>query len=136
MSEVKHSPLPFTLVQFESWPFDIQVLGADKEPVLDIRRYAHGTGQKSIEDCMNGVGFSRDLIDRVIETNARQLATIEFIVTACNSHYVLTERIKALEEGLKRIVIWHHEACDKLPIGMQSRVHEMMATARTLLEKP
>ena len=78
----KHTPGPLFVRQPESFPFDIQIVGAKEDVVFFESRYSYSTKQETVEDVMRGYGFPLDQRDAVIAANERQLADMHLRAAA------------------------------------------------------
>jgi hypothetical protein len=70
------------VVQPEVYPFPILIQNPDGDTVLELRRYAHGTVQKTVADCMSAVGFKRDEREVIQEQLIGQVRMAELFADA------------------------------------------------------
>lgn len=98
------------LVEPEQWPWDLLVMRGEEE-ILRMKRHAHSTDQKSLSDCLAGVGFDpRAEIpdfrrDAVVAALATQRANA-LLIAAAPDLYEALEMVRDADEDCKR---------DKLP---------------------
>ncbi len=91
------------LVQPEKWPFDIKIMDGDQE-VLDWRRHAYGSDNKTLDGVMNGRSFKYNQREEVIALNARQLEYAELFAAApetATERDQLRDKCERLREALK-----------------------------------
>jgi hypothetical protein len=72
--EPKFTKGPLHVEQQPSWPYRIDIVTTDGEIVESHDRVASSTRQKSLADCMAGVGFRGDERDEVVARMQRQMA--------------------------------------------------------------
>ena len=89
----------WSLVVGEAFPWNLYVTEGERI-VLTMQRAAFSTAQKSVDDCMAGVGFPRDQRDYAVAQNARQMEDAAFIVLAVNAHQALVEALEACRAQL------------------------------------
>lgn len=75
------------IVQENKFPFDIVIMDGE-EVYLTERRYAWSSSQKTVQECLAGVGMG-DNKDDAIRGNAKQLEKFEEIVHAVNYYRTL-----------------------------------------------
>lgn len=52
----KHTPGPWALSEADEYPYDL-LIAAGGNQVLSMRRAAHASDQRSLADCLAGIGF-------------------------------------------------------------------------------
>jgi hypothetical protein len=72
MSESKHTPGPLTVKVNDKWPYNIETFNAAGDVVFSRDLPCNGTGQKSAQEAMAGVGMPADW--NAGKHNARALA--------------------------------------------------------------
>ena len=74
----EHTPGPWAVEFSTEWPFDISI----QPDILTVRRIAHSSSQKTIEDCRNAVGFDYAERDSVAAMIATQEANAHIIAAS------------------------------------------------------
>ncbi len=70
-----HTEGPLYVMQLDVFPFLITTVDKDGNEIFCETRYAYGTGQKTVDDVMNGSCFSNpEGRSAAVESNERQLA--------------------------------------------------------------
>ena len=100
MGEVKHTPGSVSIWQSKNWPFDIEFRDASGETLARFSRYATSSRQRTLEDCMEAVGFPLVEVAGIREGLARQLADLTLWASATD----LLEALKSAQTALAMIV--------------------------------
>ncbi len=104
MTEVKHTPLPWTVSDYYEEEAGPAIIGADGYPIADVEDTA------IMEDWVNALGLPDDhwaeypgqaYIERPMEEFQ---ANAEFIVRAVNNHEALLQTLRDAEDALKGMV--------------------------------
>ena len=79
----------------EKWPFCIEIVNKNDEELFSFNRIAHSTGQKTIEDCENAVGFKYSEKNNIVNMLENQKADIRLFASAPD---LIEDRIKDYKE--------------------------------------
>ena len=124
MMETKFTPGPLRVEQDEEWPFQIRIVNAAGEEIETRRRYASSSDQRTLDDCLNAVGFDHAERPAIMEALARQLADAHLRAAAPD----MFEALEYVREHLLK------EPC---PIGRRHVARKVLpALARARGEQP
>jgi hypothetical protein len=102
--KTKHTPGPWVVHEDETWPFDIRIVGAKGEEIIDARRWAYSTSQKTLADVMAGVGFRAVEVREVVERNARQMDNMRLMGAALDMLEACRICLKAERERAAKLL--------------------------------
>ncbi len=74
-NKITATPGPWQKVAIKKWPFPLKIIAGDKV-IIEVPRYAYGTGQKTIEDCREargGQNWDRERISKIVKTQEKDI---------------------------------------------------------------
>lgn len=103
-TKAKHSPGPFRLELKQAWPFGFSIWSGDKE-ILQQGAYCTASGQKTRDDCLQGIGFpghtkapGRSTREDAARLNAEQDANSRLWSAAPDADRILRHLLSFIEE--------------------------------------
>jgi hypothetical protein len=86
--------LPLRLEQPEEWPFDLIVTDAIGVDVINQQRHCHSSKDRTVAEAVGCVHFGHADREAAAAANRAQIASLEAIVRAANSHDQMLAALK------------------------------------------